>query len=86
MNTATSTPTPTARALVVQKHPSAFVYDDGESVDINVMRSETVRCETCGQKHTHQVVDLMRSPIGSGGTENAAWESAAETLRPRQSE
>ena len=70
----------TPRELVLQKFPKAFVDDDGEWVRIENMKTITEICNHCGQKWTHDIVDLLGT-LGSGANAEAAWKNAAATLR-----
>ena len=69
-----------AEQLVKQKHPTAFVDDDGERVAILIKKTVTERCPHCDQDWTHQVTNLMVGSIGRGGTDEYAWQNAAKNL------
>ena len=70
----------TPSALVLAKHPNAFVHDDGQWVYIKLRENETVICSECGQAHTREKNIHHMSTIGSAGSSAYAWEAAARSL------
>lgn len=71
---------PTAKELVKEKYPTAFVDDDGDWVYIHITRLDESRCPHCNQTWRRQVIDYMHGPLGSGGSTEYAWQKAAENL------
>lgn len=70
----------TAKEIVLDLYPNAFVYDDGESVMIKVRETVTKTCPHCVQEYTtYKHVDLMTT-LGHAGNETAAWENAKFNL------
>ena len=68
------------RQLVLDKYPTAFAEDDGESVKIWTKRKATGRCGHCGQSMPTEVTDYQFGCLGVGGTVEAAWKHAAERV------
>ena len=66
------------KELVLKKHPSAYVDDDGEWVHIRVKKEVTGYCPHCGQNWT-RLETVYPDVIGGGGTEEAAWDDAAKS-------
>lgn len=69
----------TAKELVQERCPTAFVEDDGESVRICTKRTVKSNCPNCQQPWERQVTDHM-GVLGRGGNETYAWEDAARSL------
>jgi hypothetical protein len=69
-----------AKDRVLEKYPTAFVDDDGESVRIRQTKTFEGLCPHCRQSWNHQVTDYEKGALGAGSTESAAWEDAAKNL------
>lgn len=68
----------TFKELVREKHPTAFVDDDGDWIYIRIKR--TTICSECNGTGKCTFTDFTANALGAGGDESATWENAARKL------
>ena len=68
------------KEIVIGKYADAFAYETGTSVRIKIREYEQIICRGCGRPHLREKKSWQMPTIGSGKTEELAWQNAAEKI------
>jgi hypothetical protein len=71
----------TAQELVKEKHPNAFVHDDGEGIFIRLRETEEEYCAQCNHTYKRNKIPSLCPVLGQAGNVRDAWENAALNLK-----